>query len=418
MEPTKPDFPNYYLDLGLTQTATLTEIKTTFRKLALLYHPDKKGLEYVHDDADFKRISAAYEVLSDAAERADYDAQYPAWIKYWEDVVAEERRSQGDTNQTQGGEEENEDQDEYYDAEEENEDQYEYYDAEIELLWERQNAIQSREDMMLWEHAIHNDSMEISGATVNRWGGCDCNGCGSRYSRQQQEKINPPPKRLTDYEFALLRAYQNAKRRHEREKEREASRREAAEKEKRATEAAERLKREAERKAAEETRRAAQEATEKRRREEAERYRKEQEKKAAAAKRKRDAEERTRKARERSAKNRSEEVARRAREEQEKTARLRMANAFIQGKHDECLAEFQAGGSAPKPAEVEKCIGWFKKKGVTNCLFCGADINHFSFQLPGGGAVACNPCKKGFNNITVPSEEVGGDGEQATVDDV
>jgi hypothetical protein len=223
---------------------------------------------------------------------------------------------------------------------------------------------------------------------------------------------------LNDREFAKLRAYQKLKQEYEREKKRTEGRREAerkaAEKAARVAEAAERQRREAERRAAEEARRAAQEAAEKRRREEAERYRKEQERKAAAAKRKRDAEERTRKARERTALKRSEEVARRAREEQEKIARLRMAKAYIGRKHDDCVSKVPVGGSLPKPEDVDKCIGWIKKKGVTTCLFCEEEIKHFSFQLPEGGVVACNPCKKKFSVITFPSNE---DAEEATEDD-
>jgi membrane protein involved in colicin uptake len=140
------------------------------------------------------------------------------------------------------------------------------------------------------------------------------------------------------------------------------------------------VRRETERKAAAEARRAAQEA--------AERYRKEQERKVAAAKAKRDARERTRRARERTAIKRSEEVARRAQEEQEMIARMRIAKAYIGCKHDECLYKVPARGSRPKPDEMDKCIGWIKKKYVTTINLCEEEIKHCSFQRSEVGVVA------------------------------
>lgn len=65
-------FNDYYKELELERTATDDEIKKAFRKLARQYHPDtnpdKPGAE-----EKFKRISEAYEVLSDKTKRAKYD---------------------------------------------------------------------------------------------------------------------------------------------------------------------------------------------------------------------------------------------------------------------------------------------------------------------------------------------------------
>src|SRR5512143_3759295 len=62
---------DYYEILGVPRTASLDEIKTAFRKLARLYHPD------VSKEADaeerFKEINEAYGVLSDPQKRARYD---------------------------------------------------------------------------------------------------------------------------------------------------------------------------------------------------------------------------------------------------------------------------------------------------------------------------------------------------------
>jgi molecular chaperone DnaJ len=63
---------DYYKILGVSRDADDKEIKKAFRKLARKYHPDvrpsDKGAEQ-----KFKRISEAYEILSDPGKRAKYD---------------------------------------------------------------------------------------------------------------------------------------------------------------------------------------------------------------------------------------------------------------------------------------------------------------------------------------------------------
>lgn len=59
---------DYYKILGVEKTASADEIKTAFRRLAHKYHPDKGG-----DEAKFKEVSEAYQVLSDTKKRAEYD---------------------------------------------------------------------------------------------------------------------------------------------------------------------------------------------------------------------------------------------------------------------------------------------------------------------------------------------------------
>jgi curved DNA-binding protein len=73
------DFKDYYDILGVSKTATEDEIKKTFRKLALKYHPDRNPGDKVAEEK-FKGISEAYEVLSDPEKRKKYDQ----FGQYWQ----------------------------------------------------------------------------------------------------------------------------------------------------------------------------------------------------------------------------------------------------------------------------------------------------------------------------------------------
>jgi molecular chaperone DnaJ len=60
---------NYYDTLGVSKGASDDEIKKAYRKLAHKHHPDKSG----GDEAKFKEINEAYQVLSDKTKRSQYD---------------------------------------------------------------------------------------------------------------------------------------------------------------------------------------------------------------------------------------------------------------------------------------------------------------------------------------------------------
>jgi molecular chaperone DnaJ len=62
---------DYYEVLGVPKTATKEEIKDTYRKLALQYHPDRNKSPDAEEK--FKEISEAYAVLSDDEKRQQYD---------------------------------------------------------------------------------------------------------------------------------------------------------------------------------------------------------------------------------------------------------------------------------------------------------------------------------------------------------
>lgn len=59
---------DYYAILGVAKSASQDEVKAAFRKLAHQHHPDKGG-----DEAKFKEVNEAYQVLGDAERRAKYD---------------------------------------------------------------------------------------------------------------------------------------------------------------------------------------------------------------------------------------------------------------------------------------------------------------------------------------------------------
>lgn len=63
---------DYYAVLGVERNAGEAEIKKAYRKLALEYHPDRNP-DNPEAEARFKEAAEAYDVLSDAKKRAQYD---------------------------------------------------------------------------------------------------------------------------------------------------------------------------------------------------------------------------------------------------------------------------------------------------------------------------------------------------------
>lgn len=59
---------NHYELLGIPMTASTEEVRRAFRKLSRVHHPDLGG-----DETAYKRLNAAYHVLSTASERIAYD---------------------------------------------------------------------------------------------------------------------------------------------------------------------------------------------------------------------------------------------------------------------------------------------------------------------------------------------------------
>jgi DnaJ family protein C protein 7 len=68
---------DYYKLLVISKSATPEEVKKSYKKSALKWHPDKQGMkteeEKVAADKMFKDIGEAYSILSDPQKRQRYD---------------------------------------------------------------------------------------------------------------------------------------------------------------------------------------------------------------------------------------------------------------------------------------------------------------------------------------------------------
>lgn len=64
---------DYYEVLGVTRTASIEEIKASYRKAALKWHPDRNPENKLEAEEKFRECTEAYSVLSDGEKRQVYD---------------------------------------------------------------------------------------------------------------------------------------------------------------------------------------------------------------------------------------------------------------------------------------------------------------------------------------------------------
>jgi hypothetical protein len=57
---TEPELRDLYADLGVTEDASQTDIKRSYRELVLKVHPDKQG-----DPAEFRKVSRSLKLSSE-----------------------------------------------------------------------------------------------------------------------------------------------------------------------------------------------------------------------------------------------------------------------------------------------------------------------------------------------------------------
>jgi curved DNA-binding protein len=94
------EFIDYYKILGLPKTASETDIKSAYRKLARKYHPDVNP-NNKEAEKKFKELNEANEVLSDPEKRKKYDTYGKDW-KHAE-AFEEAKKRQGQSQRASGG---------------------------------------------------------------------------------------------------------------------------------------------------------------------------------------------------------------------------------------------------------------------------------------------------------------------------
>lgn len=67
----RPSMVDYYKELGVHRYATSNDIRTAYKRLALIWHPDRNKSKDAEEK--FKKIKQAHDVLIDEKQRREYD---------------------------------------------------------------------------------------------------------------------------------------------------------------------------------------------------------------------------------------------------------------------------------------------------------------------------------------------------------
>lgn len=81
---------NYYQILGVKYNATTDEIKKTYRKLAMKFHPDRNPND-MEAEEQFKKITDAYEHLSNDEKRSIHDFKLQEERRLWQEEQTQEK---------------------------------------------------------------------------------------------------------------------------------------------------------------------------------------------------------------------------------------------------------------------------------------------------------------------------------------
>ncbi len=85
-----PQSGNLYDILELSHYASIDEVRHSFRRLAVLYHPDKNPNNTAAEE-HFKQISAAYNVLGDESKKREYDMRLTGVFSFVQEETPEEK---------------------------------------------------------------------------------------------------------------------------------------------------------------------------------------------------------------------------------------------------------------------------------------------------------------------------------------
>ncbi|KAH6899906.1 hypothetical protein B0T10DRAFT_600244 [Thelonectria olida] len=87
--------PSYYDDLGVGFNASDREIKSRFRRLAAMHHPDKAGADAPDSAAFFMHLKQASDTLQDVAKRFAYERFGPDVTRWQKCVTIKDYVSRG-----------------------------------------------------------------------------------------------------------------------------------------------------------------------------------------------------------------------------------------------------------------------------------------------------------------------------------
>ncbi|KAG2302526.1 hypothetical protein Bca52824_031177 [Brassica carinata] len=94
---------DYYNVLNVTPSASEDDLKKSYRRLAMKWHPDKNPSSKKEAEAKFKQISEAYDVLSDPHRRQIYDQYGEDGLKSSDVPTPATQRSYSSSNNNDDG---------------------------------------------------------------------------------------------------------------------------------------------------------------------------------------------------------------------------------------------------------------------------------------------------------------------------